>query len=237
MTNKKSDVVILSGGLGTRLRSVVSDAQKTMVLVKGKPFLEHLMAHYRNSGLTRFIICTGYRHEDIQSYFGDGSRWGITIVYSFESERRGTAGAVKLTEKMISSEDFFVLNGDTFLAVDPIEVLKFHQQKEADGTICLRKFGDISEKGEVVLGDDYVLAAFLEKQSNHRSGLINAGVYILNKKILSLISRNREVSIEHDIFPEAIKRFRFVGYKTSAFFIDIGSPSEYYRSQKGLPIL
>ena len=79
MSTVKNDVVILSGGLGTRFSSVVPNTQKTMATVKGKPFLEHIIKHYINSGFSRFIICTGHRHEDIENYFGDGAKWGITI--------------------------------------------------------------------------------------------------------------------------------------------------------------
>ena len=235
MSTVKNDVVILSGGLGTRLSSVVQDTQKTMATVKGKPFLEHLIDHYVNFGFSRFIICSGYRHGDIEKYFGDGTRWGVAIKYSFEPERSGTAGAIKLAEKLINSDDYFVLNGDTYLGIDPIKVLDFHKRNNADGTICLRKFEDISEKGEVIIDNKNKIIRFLEKQPVHRTGLINAGVYIFNKKILSLIPQNKEVSIEQDVFPKAIRDFNFVGYKTSAFFIDIGTSEEYFRSQKELP--
>ncbi|PJE58373.1 MAG: hypothetical protein COU81_01105, partial [Candidatus Portnoybacteria bacterium CG10_big_fil_rev_8_21_14_0_10_36_7] len=106
----------------------------------------------------------------------------------------------------------------------------------ADGTICLRKFNDISEKGEVVVDQKNKIVGFLEKQPVHREGLINAGVYIFSKNILSFIPKNKEISIEQDIFPKAIKDFKFVGYQTNTFFIDIGTSEEYFRSQKDLPI-
>lgn len=233
---KPIDVVILSGGLGTRFRPVISDTQKTMARVKDKPFLEHLIAHYKNAGLNRFIICAGYKHKDIRNYFEAGSQWNITITYSIESKKRGTAGAIKQAEKMITSEDFFVLNGDTFLAIDPLDVINFHQKEQVDGTICLREFKDIREKGEVIVDNKNRIVGFLEKQPEHRPGLINGGVYILKKEVLRSIPKDGEVSLEKDIFPAAIKKHKFIGYKTSAFFIDIGSPEEYLRSQQVLPI-
>ena len=110
--------IILAGGLGTRLRSVVSDRPKPMALVEGKPFLEYVLQGLKKSGIDDIIFAVGYKGGMVEEYFGDGSRFGIRARYAYEEELLGTAGAIKNAGKYVTDEQFFVLNGDTFYQMD-----------------------------------------------------------------------------------------------------------------------
>ena len=124
--------IILAGGLGTRLRSVVSDRPKPMALVEGKPFLEYVLQGLKKSGIDDIIFAVGYKGGMVEEYFGDGSRFGIRARYAYEEELLGTAGAIKNAGKYVTDEQFFVLNGDTFYQMDFGDLSRIQQEKNLE---------------------------------------------------------------------------------------------------------
>jgi len=225
--------LILAGGLGTRLRSVVGDRPKPMADVGGRPFLAYLLALLRQHHITDVVLCVGYRAEAIQTCFGDGTGCGVRIRYAVEERLLGTGGAVKNAERFINGT-FLVLNGDSYLDTDLGRLIQFHSAKVAQypetlGTLALTRVRDASRYGSVRMDPQDRLLEFVEKvgQANGET-LINGGIYILEPPILAHIPRGKAVSIEREIFPALLKENKLLfGYRAEGFFVDIGTPEGY----------
>lgn len=227
--------LILCGGFGTRLKSVVADRPKPMAEIGGKPFLEYVLDFLVNQGIKDIILCTGYLGYQIKEYFLDGSRWGCHLSYSEEKEPLGTGGAVKQAEYMISSEHFFVLNGDTFLDLDYGSMYAWHTENQSKFTIALTQVENTDRYGSVELGQGQCINRFCEKGCTTASNYINAGVYLCHRSILDHIERDRKVSMETDVFPDLMKKhITLHGFTTNGYFIDIGIPETYYQFQKDI---
>ena len=209
--------IILAGGLGTRLRSVVSDRPKPMALVEGKPFLEYVLQGLKKSGIDDIIFAVGYKGGMVEEYFGDGSRFGIRARYAYEEELLGTAGAIKNAGKYVTDEQFFVLNGDTF----------YHLEM----ALVLRGVPDISRYG-AARPTDGLLTAFNEKNGNTGAGTINGGVYLMKRALLDEIPEGK-VSLENECIPRWMQEGRRLGgIVNDGYFIDIGVPEDYFRFQE-----
>jgi len=179
-------VVILVGGLGTRLRSVVQDVPKPMADIHGKPFLEYLLQLLIQNGYQNFLFLLGYKGDMIKNYFGDGSNFGVNIEYSNEEAPLGT-GVALLNALDKLSDDFFMVNGDTFFDIQ-YEILEdFVTSKNHEFLIALRYSDDLSRYGIIEIDDNYKVISFSEKgqiQENRIDGYINGGVYFVKKEIL-----------------------------------------------------
>lgn len=222
--------VILAGGMGTRLRSVLTDIPKPMAYVHGRPFLEYLLAQMRLAGFTDVILCVGYKVEVIVNHFGDGKRYGVEIRYSREQELLGTAGALSQARPLIRSDPFLVMNGDSYCAVDFNELIERHQTRAAVATIVTTWIEHQSRYGSVVLGPQNAILGFSEKAEPSSSGYINGGIYMLSQRVLDLIPSGKYCSIERDVFPILVGRGLYA-IKASGIFIDIGTPSELQRAE------
>lgn len=229
---------ILAGGLGTRLRSLVNDRPKPLAPVGSAPFLEHQLKFLKANHIRDFVFCVGYRNEQIQEYFQDGSRWEVSITYSVEKEPLGTAGALKLAERH-TKDPFLVLNGDTFFELSLGALVLTHQRFRRHhanclGTLALTQVPDPSEFGSVTLYSDGSVAAFHEKQPGQRPDhFISAGVYVLDPSIFDLIPAGRNVSLEREVFPQILaSHLTLCGHCTAGFFVDIGTPQGYHRFQE-----
>ena len=230
-------VLILAGGLGTRLRAVVNDKPKPMAAVGGKPFIEYQIAWLKKYKVTDLVLCVGYRHEQIREYFAGGERWGVSIKYSVEDELLGTAGALKLAQSHMTGP-FGVLNGDSFFDIDFGKLVQFHQQMKAGrgslGTLALTELPDARDYGTVTLNAENQILRFEEKSALAGAGTtINAGIYILEPEILNLIPAAQKVSLERETFPAVLQQgHALFGYRSSGYFIDIGTPRAYQEFQK-----
>jgi NDP-sugar pyrophosphorylase family protein len=222
-----TDLVILCGGLGKRLRSIVDDRPKVMSEINGKPFLEILIKYIKCFGFKKIILCTGHLGHMIQNYFGNGIKYDIEIVYSQEEVALGTAGAIKNAERIISSNPFFVLNGDSFTRINFYTLISFHLQNDADISIPLVKIKRPSRYGTVSIGDNSRITQFLEKDETCSEGWVNTGVYLLSKKILASIPLNSFFSLEKNILSDQTNNFRIFGMPVDCKFIDIGTPESY----------
>ena len=229
--------IILAGGLGTRLRTLVDDRPKPMAPIDDKPFLEHQIDFLKNNNLDQIVFCVGYLREKIQAYFGDGRKWEIAIHYAIEKELLGTAGALKNAEKFISSP-FFVLNGDSYFDIDLSEMASLHERKKSEdnrclGTIALVEVADKRNFGSIGLDSDLFITDFKEKSNTDSTpGLINAGIYLFEPDVFQLIPAARQVSIEKETFPALLEKgYRLAGYQGHGFFVDIGSPEGFFEFQ------
>ena len=235
MANLGIPAIVLAGGLGTRLRSVISDLPKPMAPVCGQPFLHYLFLYLHRQGITDVILSVGYRHEAIKDFFGEKYN-RINITYSVESEPLGTGGGIVQAMSLIDS-DAFVLNGDTFFDIDMSQLLDFHHSSKADISLALKRMTDFDRYGTVEVGNCDRVLQFHEKQ--HRSeGLINGGVYVLNKDIFRKVEAIEEIelpqkfSFERDILEKHIIHMHYHALEFDNYFIDIGIPEDYQKAQE-----
>lgn len=223
-------VVILAGGLGTRLRPLFPDQPKVLVPVDGKPFLEHQLFMLAAQGFTDFILCVGYLAKNIQAYFQDGSLWGWKIGYAVEQQLMGTAGAI-LNAAPYLEETFLVLNGDTYLATDYQHLVKTHweqnHRKNILATLALVKSEDSRAYGSVQLAADGQISAFHEKNEQIKGQpWINAGAYVMQPGILSHIPPGQPVSLEREVFPALAGKYLY-SCPVAGTLVDMGTPQGY----------
>ncbi|MGN6603942.1 MAG: nucleotidyltransferase family protein [Ginsengibacter sp.] len=229
--------IILAGGLGTRLRPVISDIPKCMAPVDGKPFLHYLIEFYKKNGITDFILSVGYLHEVIEEFlsenFGD-----LNYKISLEKEPLGTGGAIQLACKQTSEQNLLVCNGDTFYKVNIGQLTEFHEEKNAECTLCLKPMNNFDRYGVVELNPDKSIKSFKEKDF-YKKGLINGGVYALNVEQFLKEDLHEKFSFEKDFLEKKVQlsgnRSSLFGLVQDNYFIDIGIPSDYERAQKELP--
>ena len=223
--------LILAGGAGTRLRSLVSDRPKPMASVAGRPFLELQIEWLRRQGVRRVVLCTGYLHPHIEAHFGDGRAFGVRIEYSVEASPLGTAGALKRAERPIGTETFLALNGDSFLDVDLAGLVRAHAERAAAGTLVLSAVPDAREFGSVELDARGRIVRFDEKaEAQAGPGRVSAGIYCLETRLLDLVPPGRSASLERETFPLALAHgLPLFGLPAEGFFVDIGTPQGYGR--------
>jgi D-glycero-alpha-D-manno-heptose 1-phosphate guanylyltransferase len=229
---------ILAGGLGTRLRSIVSDRPKVLAEVQRKPFLAHLLDQLVEAGLERVVLLTGYRGEQVREAFGD--RYGaLSLDYSIETEPLGTAGALRLALPKLfptiarkdAARSVLVLNGDSYCAANLRGFQRFHELSKADGSLVLAQVADTARFGKVETAGDHRLLRFLEKQEAGGPGAINAGIYLLNHTLVEEIPVGRAVSIEREMFPEWLRQRKMLGFACEGAFLDIGTPESYQAAE------
>lgn len=220
--------ILLAGGLGTRLQSVVSDRPKPMALVENRPFMEYVVHELCRSGITDIIFAVGYKGSMVEEYFLDGSAFGVKVSYAYEETQLGTAGAIKNAGRFVTEEEFFVLNADTFYQIDYSRLVTLKQEKNLSMALVLREVPDVSRYGQAVL-QGYRLTGFNEKTQESRTGTINGGIYLMSRELLLDIPEGK-VSLEQDMIPKWLRENRLLGgFVNDGYFIDIGIPEDYYR--------
>lgn len=222
------EAIVLAGGRGTRLRSVVSDVPKPMAPINGKPFLSGLLTWLKLQGVSKTILSVGYKHDCIKSFFGD-SYAGMDIAYSVETSPLGTGGGVVNALDACSNQDVILINGDTFFNVDIVDLYSKHCYLSADMTLALKPMQCFSRYGAVKLDDKGRVTAFLEK-AYRKEGLVNGGVYVLKKELLRFECGC--FSLEQYMADHLEKRL--FGSVVDQYFIDIGIPEDFERAQKEL---
>jgi D-glycero-alpha-D-manno-heptose 1-phosphate guanylyltransferase len=225
------EAVILAGGFGTRLQSVVSDVPKPMAPVNNEPFLNYIFDYLKFYGIEHVVLSTGYLAEKISEYYKHEYK-GVTISYTKEENPLGTGGGIRLALDKCRTHEVLVLNGDSFFDIDINAHYKNHVSRQADGTLALRRVDNAARYGTIVLGDENVINTFKEKDNIEQAGLINGGVYILNRELyLNRTERNSSFSIEKDFFEKRIKELTILGFEYDGYFIDIGIPEDYKKAQ------
>lgn len=227
------EAIVLAGGLGRRLRSVVPDLPKPMAPINGRPFLEYLFDYWIGQGIRRFILSVGYRRDAIQSHFGESYR-STGISYAAEDTPLGTGGALlRAVTELTSQEPFIVINGDTYFEVDLAVLARFHTGCGADMTLALREVADCSRYTRIELDEGGQIGVFHTRGGLVGAGLINGGVYLATKKVFEDFAEEpeREISLEDDVFPRMVDYGkRICGYRCHGRFIDIGVPDDYRRA-------
>jgi D-glycero-alpha-D-manno-heptose 1-phosphate guanylyltransferase len=223
------ETIVLAGGFGTRLKSVISNVPKPMAPIGGKPFLSYLLLLLSKKGVKKVIIAVGYLSDSIIEYYGDRFE-GMTLEYSLETEPLGTGGAIKLALNKVVSDHVLVMNGDTYLEVD-ISLLEKKWQQDHRQIIVGIYSGDTGRYGRISTNQLNEITGFEEKVGN-MPGIINAGCYVLNVEELIKIKGNEKFSIERDYMSNAVHDCKFDLFITNGLFIDIGIPEDYQRAIK-----
>lgn len=226
-----SEAIILAGGFGTRLQEVVNNVPKPMAPVNGKPFLNYIFSYLKHFGITHVVLSTGYLAEKISDYYQTYYQ-GITVSYATEESPLGTGGGIRLAMEKCRTKQILVLNGDSFFDVDVNLHYQKHTSLTADYSLALRKVNDAARYGTILLNHLSAVTAFKEKDGIAQEGLINGGVYILNKEVfMRTTPSNTCFSIEKDVYEKQVHELNITGFEYQGYFIDIGIPEDYKKAQ------
>ena len=229
--------VILAGGLGTRLRSVVSDVPKSMAPIRGRPFLEYQMAYWIAQGVEAFLLSVGYKKDIIIEHFGSSFK-GVPVTYVVENQPLGTGGGLLLASQHLE-QPFLLLNGDTFFEVSFMNLVKFHNLRSSEWTIALFKPSESERYAGVNLNNNGAIKSF-DVSCADPDRLANGGVYLITPNVLrnSGYRPGQSFSLENDLVPKLLIDNKMVfGTECEGRFIDIGIPDDYHRASSILPKL
>ncbi len=229
--------VVLVGGFGTRLRPLTLTRPKQMLPVVDRPMIERVVASLAAHGVTEAVLSLGYRPDAFVEAYPDGQCAGVALHYAVEPEPLDTAGAVRFAARSAGiDETFLVVNGDVLTDLDVSSLWKFHQDREAEGTIALTPVEDPSRFGVVPTDDDGRVEAFVEKPpaGTAPTNWINAGTYVLEPTVIGRIDGGRKVSIERETFPAIVDDRRLYALPSEAYWVDAGTPDTYLRAQLDL---
>lgn len=224
------DVVILCGGMGTRLRRISGDLPKALVPFLGRPFLDFLIESLLPFGFRRFVLCVGHLQEKVRAHFRGRD---YQVVFSAEAEPLGTGGALKNAAPMIAGTSFLVMNGDSICTVDFPKFHAFHVQKGGVLSLALAKPQSGQEYGVIEVDDDQRVVCFKEKNECRETMFINGGIYIMQRDIFDHMPAGNRFSLEYDLFP-ALLPWGCYGFQTDTEVIDIGTPERYVEALKKL---
>lgn len=223
-------VAILAGGLGSRLRAALPDTPKVLAPVFGRPFLAHLLDFFEQAGLIDVVLLTGYRADLVQATFG--ARHGdVKLRYSTEPAPLGTGGALRHASPHLQSSLVLLVNGDSLCPVDLAAFRASHEDRAADLSLVLASVPDCSRFGHVRCDAAHRVRAFAEKTAQAAPGLVNAGLYLMDRKLVADIPAGRMVSLERDMLPAWLTCEQVFGHITDAPLLDIGTPASYAEAE------
>lgn len=215
-------MVIICGGLGTRLGHLTKYTPKSMIQIEGKPFLEYQIENLKKQSVTDIVLCVGYLSEKIEEYFGNGQRFGVNIKYSFEKEKLlGQIGAVKNAEPLLE-DIFFIMYGDSYLSVDLHKVQNFFMQYDKPALMVVYKNQDKYDRSNIIIQDNMV-TGYGEKQRTKDMIYIDYGTSILRKKVLDYVPKETFYSTE-EFFSDLIKKQELMAFESKERFYHIGNP-------------
>lgn len=227
------EAIILAGGLGTRLQSVVKDVPKPMAEVAGRPFLDYIMHFLAKNKIRKAVLAVGHKHEIIREHLSKAeNRYGIEVSYSIEEELLGTGGAIYQAFGQISGSSAFIINGDTWFDVSLEELDHFAQQHQSELAFALKETADFERYGSVICSADNRVLSFTEKGTNTDATIrINGGIYLMKKSLLSRYPMPEKFSIEQEFFQDKISGIAAYGKAFPGIFIDIGIPEDFHTAQ------
>ena len=224
--------VILAGGRGINMRPFTFEMPKGLFPVGGKPILEQLIELLRKHEVRNILFSVGHLGEKIEEYFGDGRKFGVNIEYIKEKEEAGTGGALVLAKKYLNNDSFLVVHGDILIDINLNDMIAFHKNNEALGTIAVTTVLDPSSYGEIIMNGTKI-TQFIEKpqKGKQKSQLISCGLYILEKGIFSYLPKKGPSQLE-DIFAKLASTAQLSAFPFSGRFLDIGTPKSYEKAIK-----
>jgi mannose-1-phosphate guanylyltransferase len=228
--------ILLVGGFGTRLMPLTKNTPKPMLTVAGLPVTEHQLAMAKKAGITTVVLATSYLSEVFIPYFGDGSKWGMKLLYAVEKEPLGTGGAIRNAAKLLSGdESVVVFNGDVLSSHNLALQIQEHEENGADATLHLTAVEDARTYGCVPTDSDGRVTAFLEKMENPVTNTINAGCYVFKPSVIQSIEPDRVVSVEREVFPNLVASHgKVFGFIDDSYWLDIGTPQALLKGSRDL---
>lgn len=223
------DVIILSGGKGTRLKQVVNDVPKTMAPINNKPFLEYTLEYLNSFNVENVILAVGYKKEIIKRYFGNKYK-NMNILYSEEEEPLGTGGAIKKALQLVKNKNSLVINGDVYTKINIEELLEEHIKREATMAIAVKEMNDFNRYGVVEFSENRI-NKFNEKKFT-KKGFMNTGFYIMNKDIFANKEISDRFSLEKDYLCQYVNIDKIIPYIYDGEFVDIGTPEDYEKIKR-----
>jgi D-glycero-alpha-D-manno-heptose 1-phosphate guanylyltransferase len=225
---------ILAGGLGTRLRPVIADRPKVLAPVHGRPYLTFLLEQLAAALVEEVVLLTGFQADLVRGTLGE-VYGGMRVLYSEESVPLGTAGAIRWALPKLSAPTVLLLNGDSYCDVNLTVFHNFHDRCAAHVSLVLARVPGASRFGKVCVDNHSRVKRFEEKTAVHATNWINAGIYLLERPLIEEIPMGRRLSLEHDLFPAWVERFRFCGFRCAGRFLDIGTPQAYAEAERFFP--
>lgn len=225
---KPNMVVLMVGGLGSRLRPLTEDTPKPMLKVGNKPILQTIVEKFAEYGFNEIVLCVNYKSHIIQDYFGDGSAFGVNITYIFEEERMGTAGALSLLTTL-PNEPFFVMNGDLLTNINFEHLYNYHLSQNAMATMCVREYDFQVPYGVVNMEGNAILS--IEEKPLHKF-FVSAGIYMLDPEVIQYIPKNQFYDMP-TLFETLIKKEqKAISFPIREYWLDIGQMEEYERANQ-----
>jgi D-glycero-alpha-D-manno-heptose 1-phosphate guanylyltransferase len=229
MSSIGKEVIVLAGGLGTRLRSSIGEIPKCMAAVCGKPFLYYIFQYLIKEQVEHVVLSLGYKHEHVLEWL-DQQWLPFKLSWSIESEPLGTGGGIHLALSKCTSAHVFILNGDTMFPVSLNELQQLHLSKSADVTVALKFMENFDRYGTVRIDDEGLITGFVEKAPT-QNGFINGGVYLLDRERFLSMDFPKVFSFERDFLEKFVDRQKFYAFESNSYFIDIGVPDDYQLAQ------
>jgi mannose-1-phosphate guanylyltransferase len=219
--------LILVGGEGTRLRPLTTTVPKPVITLVDRPFIAYMLEWLGSHGIDEIVFSLGFKADRVRDVLGDGTSFGVRLTYVEEPTPMGTGGAVKYAEELLD-ERFVMLNGDVLTDLDLSAQIAQHERTGARGTLALVPVEDPTAYGLVRLDAEDRITEFLEKPDPAEidTNLINAGAYVLEREVFSLLADGEPASIERDLFPQLVGH-GLHGYRADAYWLDIGTPDRY----------
>ncbi len=224
------EAIILAGGMGSRLKSVVADRPKPMAEINGRPFLEYLLDYLIGQGITRIILSVGYKHDVIQTHF-KGEYRNVPLIYAVEEQPLGTGGGIRNALRYTLSEEAFMINGDTYFPVSLDEMSRVFTGTRADLVMALHPVEESDRYGTIETDENGRIIAFREKSSHRATALINGGIYLMKKELLLNRFFPESFSFETGFLEKYTNALYFAGIIFENGFIDIGIPESYRHAQ------
>lgn len=226
--NKTNKVILMVGGLGTRLRPLTETTPKPMLKVGNKPILQTIVEKFAEYGYTNIIMCVNYKSHMIQDYFGDGKEFGVNIEYVLENQRMGTAGALSLLKDK-PNEPFFVMNGDLLTNINFEHLHNYHIATNSIGTMCVREYDFQVPYGVVNIKDSKIIS--IEEKPTHKF-FVSAGIYMLSQEVLEYIPENQFYDMP-TLFEKIISKGKnTISFPLREYWLDIGRIEEYKKANE-----
>ncbi|MDP8937920.1 MAG: mannose-1-phosphate guanyltransferase [Actinomycetota bacterium] len=223
--------VIMAGGEGTRLRPLTSNQPKPLMPLANRPMMEHVVRLLKEHGFDDIVVTLAFLPQSIRTYFGDGSEFGVRMVYATEETPLGTAGSVRNARDELT-EPFLVISGDVLTDIDLSEVVRFHEERGAMATLALKSMENPLEFGIVITRDDGSIERFLEKPTWGQvfSDTVNTGIYVCNPDIFDYIPEHQQVDFSSDVFPRLLADAKpLYGFIADGYWEDVGTLEAYLR--------
>ena len=223
--------IILAGGMGTRLKTIISDLPKPMAPIMNVPFLTYQLNYLKHFGIKKVIFSVGYLSEKIIAHYNQSFE-NISIEYSIEKNPLGTGGGIRMAMSNLNEDLVLILNGDSFFDLNLEQFYNLHLEQKAEFSLALRYVNNSERYGNIEFNSSNQITSFIEKNQLNQTGYINAGVYILSKKLyLQNTKPDINFSIEKDFFEKQLNQLIIKGFEFKDYFIDIGIPEDYLKAQ------